>query len=276
MIVKTNSACNTLDGKMFNFMKGVTVDFSWVNEALDKINEEIAKINDKIESMFPSGAIIKYKNESSDGAKQIFDTQKLVRGWMKDRSIQTSTPSFLKKFGSNWSLIGIYGTFEYNDLVGDTVTFKHRLTFMGNKIEDYVRICYFAYEDEIGEEIPNGSSSLSADANARQHGKQIGDWEILLSQNNYSIDYVRTASGNIELYEGTVPGFALWVAGANEAEWGINKANGEQTWLEWFTYAPDHIGSNGYTATIVLTVKDITKINPECFAAMDYLEYRKD
>ena len=54
--------------------------------------------------MFPSGAIIKYKNESSDGAKQIFDTQKLVRGWMKDRSIQTSIPSFLKKFGSNWSL----------------------------------------------------------------------------------------------------------------------------------------------------------------------------
>ena len=49
MIVKTNSACNTLDGKMFNFMKGVTVDFSWVNEALDKINEEIAKINDKID-----------------------------------------------------------------------------------------------------------------------------------------------------------------------------------------------------------------------------------
>ena len=109
MIVKTNSACNTLDGKMFNFMKGVTVDFSWVNEALDKINEEIAKINDKIESMFPSGAIIKYKNESSDGTKGIsFDTQKLVRGWMKDRSIQTSIPSFLKKFGSNWSLIGIY------------------------------------------------------------------------------------------------------------------------------------------------------------------------
>ena len=74
---------------------------------------------------------------------------------------------------------------------------------------------------EIGEESPNGSSSLSADANgsqnlegseipnARQHGKQIGDWEILLSQNNYSIDYVRTASGNIELYEGTVPGFAV-------------------------------------------------------------------
>ena len=172
MLVKTNSACNTLDGKMFNFMKGVTVDFSWVNEALDKINDEIAKINDKIESMFPSGAIIKYKNESSDGAKQIFDTQKLVRGWMKDRSIQTSIPSFLKKFGSNWSLIGIYGTFEYNDLVGDTVTFKHRLTFMGNKIEDYVRICYFAYKDEIGEESPNGSSSLSF-ANGSSDN---GDW----------------------------------------------------------------------------------------------------
>ena len=69
MLVKTNSACNTLDGKMFNFMKGVTVDFSWVNEALDKINDEIAKINDKIESMFPSGAILNIKMNLQMGQK---------------------------------------------------------------------------------------------------------------------------------------------------------------------------------------------------------------
>lgn len=273
MITKTNSACNTLDGKMFDFMKGVNVDFSWVNEALDKINDEITKINNKIDSMFPSGVIVKYTNSPSS-EKVIFNTPTLIRGWMKDRSKQTNIPSFLTSLGANWSLIGIYGTFEYEDLVGDTVTFKHKVTFMGNKIEDYVRICYFAYQNATGEE---GTDATADDTpNARQYGTQIGDWEILLSQNNYSIDYVRTASGNNETYEGSQPGFSLWVAGANEAEWGINKANGEQTWLEWFTYAPDHIGSSGYTATVVLTVKDITKINPECFAEMEYLEYRKD
>ena len=65
MIVKTNSPCNTLDDKMFNFVKSVNVDFSWVNDAIDKLNDEITKINGKIDSMFPSGVIVKYANESN-------------------------------------------------------------------------------------------------------------------------------------------------------------------------------------------------------------------
>ena len=275
MIVKTNSPCNTLDDKMFNFVKSVNVDFSWVNDAIDKLNDEITKINGKIDSMFPSGVIVKYANESNgEKSKETFDTQKMIRGWMKDRSKQTNTPSFLKTLGDNWSLIGVYGTFEYDDLVGDTVTFKHKVTFTGNKIEDNVRVCYFTYTNQLTNETP--AESTEDNVNARQYGSQNCDWEILLSQSNYTIDYIKTAANNDLITTHKVPGFNLWVSGVMEAEWGISMPNGEQNDVEWFTYAPDKIGNNGYTATFVLSIKDITKINPECFAAMDYLEYRKD
>lgn len=281
MIVKTNSPCNTLDDKMFNFVKSVNVDFSWVNDAIDKLNDEVAKINTKIDSMFPSGVIVKYTN-SSEKSEKPFNTQSLIRGWMKDRSKQTTIPSFLNSLGSSWSLIGIYGTFEYDDLVGDTVTFKHKVTFMGNKVEDNVRVCYFTYSNgspslsSTGANAMEKEESTDGGVNARTYGSQNCDWEILLSQSNYTIDYIKTAANNDLITTHKVPGFNLWVSGVMEAEWGISMPNGEQNDVEWFTYAPDKLGNNGYTATFVLTVKDITKINPECFGAMDYLEYRKD
>ena len=269
MIVKTNSPCNTLDDKMFSFVKSVNVDFSWVNDAIDKLNDAITKINAKIDSMFPSGVVVKYANEqeSSKETLERFNTQSLIRGWMKDRSKQTTVPAFLKSLGDSWSLSGVYGTFEYDDLIGETVTFRHKVTFMGNKIEDYVRVCYFTYSNAMETE---------GDVNARQYGSQVCDWEILLSQGNYTIDYIKTAANNDAVTTHKVPGFTLWVPGVMEAEWGISMPNGEQNDVEWFTYAPDKIGNNGYTATFVLSIKDLTKINPECFAAMGYLEYRKD
>ena len=209
-----------------------------VYDIVKNVNVDLSEIDDKIDEL---------KNEISEVKKELDEMYPIgMKICLKGSCTLSGT----------WELVGINGTYDYEDN-----DFIHKMTFTGKFVEDQVTIKHFNY---------------SKDTNDREFGTNNLSWSTVLTSGNYTIDYVKDSARTDILTGFEKPGIKYWISGVMEAEWGLSMINGSQDYIEWFTYAPDMEGNSGYSVTFRLTVKDITKINPECLSAMDYLEYIKN
>ena len=209
-----------------------------VYDIVKNVNVDLSEIDDKINEL---------KNEISEVKKELDEIYPIgMKICLKGSCTLSGT----------WELVGINGTYDYEDN-----DFIHKMTFTGKFVEDQVTIKHFNY---------------SKDTNDREFGTNNLSWSTVLTSGNYTIDYVKDSARTDILTGFEKPGIKYWISGVMEAEWGLSMINGSQDYIEWFTYAPDMEGNSGYSVTFRLTVKDITKINPECLSVMDYLEYIKN
>ena len=147
-----------------------------------------------------------------------------------------------------WKLVGIHGRYQFED-----DNYKHFMTFYGTTLEDQVYIKSFNYQNST---------------NDRNYGTNTLSWSNFFRSGNYTIDFVKTTAQCDSFSTG---GFGVWVSGVGEAEWGINKGTESQEYVEWFTYAPNKGMYNGYTATFVITIKDLSLFGVDSC----YNEYEK-
>ena len=200
--------------------------------------------------------------EIEDAITDIKNTITLIKSEMYPIGVVIKSSSMNPPTTGKWKLVGLYGTYTYED----EGKFSHTITLTGSHVEDSVVIKSFTYE--------NGLSELEglSEPNDRKYGTSILSWSSILSSNNYSIDYIKTASTYNSLIN---QGFTVWVSGVAEAEWGIQKIDGNQDYVEWFTYAPDKGSTDCYSATFRLTLNDPDKIDDRCKSSMTYYEYQR-